>query len=184
MINNNTGMSSKEVNVPAEVGTFTTSISFPYEIGILRAKWFNKTTFGGDSVAVKIAPNTPIGVVVVEALEGSNTITCSSTVINNINIGYEVLINGQSLGAVIGIDTTNSTITTEIALNSTATVGSYVLQTINVVPFLYLDEVDSMMVLEGDDEYLLLPPNVPIVIYYTNNNGLAKTYSVKLEYKY
>lgn len=184
MINNNTCMISKEVVVPAQVGTYSEILSFPYEIGLLRAKWFNKVSFGGDLVKVEIAPNSIIGVLAANAVTGSNELLCSPTVMANINIGYCINIGGQDLGAVIEILAGEAKIKTENNLSADLYAGAYVFQTIKVVPCLYLDAVDSMMVLEGDDDYLILPKNTPLVISYTNNNGFEKTYSVKLEYKY
>ena len=184
MISNNTAMDSFEVDIPAAVGVYSSTISWDIPVGILRAKWFNKVSFEGDSIRVEVAPLTTTGAVISNAYIGDYEITVSPTVLAYSEIGFYITVNGIELGRIISIDKTNSKLGFKNAFTADITAGSYTQQTIRLVPFVYLDGVDSMMVFEGGDELMIVPANAPLVVRYTNNNGTAKAYSVKIEYKY
>lgn len=184
MISNNTGMDSFEVHVPAVVGVYSSTVSWVIPVGILRAKWFNKVSFGGDRVGVHVAPNTITGVLTADTIIGDTVLNVSATVTQHAEVGFFIILNGEDLGRIISIDNAGGTITVNNPTTVITTAGSYVRQTIKLVPSIYLDAVDSMMVIEGGEELMIVPANTPLVMYYTNNNGAEKDYSVKIEYKY
>jgi len=177
---------SFEVVVPATVGVFTTDISFPFNINLIRGKWFNKVAFLGDILELTVAEDTVIGAITANVTTNDTVINVSSTVVQNTKLGYYVKCQGQDWGRVIGIDEINETITIETPATSdiTATGSEYILQTVKFVPHLYLEGTDSMMTLEGGVGSSFLPANTVLKIKYQNNSGTSKTYSAIFEYFY
>ena len=182
----NTQFQSYEVVVPASVGVFTTDISFPFNVNLIRGKWFNKVEFDGDVLELVVGEDTVIGAITSNVTTGDTIINVSQTVIDNTNIGYYIKCDSQDWGRVLLIDLDNSTITIETPATAdiTATGSEYILQTVKFVPHLYLEGSDSMMVLEGGVGSSYLLANTVVTIKYHNNSGTAKTYSAIFEYFY
>lgn len=183
-VSNNTAMQSFEVDVLDTDVTKERIITFPIDIALIRGKWFNEVVFGEDYIEMLIAPNSPIGILTAPAVTGDTVLNVSFTITENTEIGYFLKLGGEDLGRVIEIDHENNTVTVQNALASDFSAGNVILQTIKMIPYLFLDSVDAMMTFEGGVDTMTLPANTPLVVRYHNENGQAKKYSVKIEYHY
>lgn len=181
-----TQVQSFEVDVLDTVGTYTKHISFPIPINVIRGKWFNKSNYDGDVLEFVIAEDSIIGAITSNVENGDTIINVSATVLANTKLGYYIKCEGQDWGRVLSINTTNNQITIENAATAsiTATGSEYILQTIKLVPHLYLEGTETMMVLEGGIGSQYIPEGVTMTIKYHNNTGVAKKYSAILEYFY
>ena len=181
-----TQFQSWEVAVPTTTGTYSTDISFPFDVNLIRGRWFNKQEFDGDSVEFVVAEDTAIGVITANVAQGDTVINVSQTVVDNTKVGFYVKCQGQDWGRVVDIDSDLLTITIETPASAaiTATGSDYVLQTVKFVPHIFLEGSETMMVLEGGIGSSFLPKDTILTIKYHNNTGTAKVYSAILEYFY
>lgn len=181
-----TQFQSWEVSVPATVGTYSTDISFPFDINLVRGRWFNKSEFEGDSVEFVVAEDTVTGAITANVAVDDTVINVSQTVVDNAKMGFYIKCQGQDWGRIVAIDTDLLTLTIEDAATAaiTATGSEYILQTVKFVPHIFLEGSDTMMTLEGGVGSSYLPANTILRIKYHNDTGTAKTYSAILEYFY
>lgn len=185
-VNTNIQIQSWEVDVPSTttVGEETyKTITFPIDINLIRGSFFNKPDFLGDFAAMTVAENTVIGAVIANASIDDEWLDVSSTVIDNIERGYYVTINGVDLDRCLEVDYKNNKI--KVApLSEAIAAGSYVLITIQFVPHIYLEGTNTKEILEGGVDPSFIKAGTPIKITYTNNNLSAKTFSLRFEYHY
>lgn len=181
-----TQFQSFEVSVPATVGTYVKDVSFPFDVNLIRGRWFNKAEFNGDSLEMTVADDTIIGAITANVAVDDTVISVSQMVIDNTYCGFYLKCEGQEWGRVVGMDTELLTVTIETPATAaiTATGAQYVLQTVKYVPHLYLEGSDTMMVLEGGVGSSYLPANTVVKIKYHNDTGTEKTYSAIFEYFY
>ena len=154
--------------------TTTHTFSYPIDITVISAEWQTASENTGDIVSWKISKDTTIGVITSDVNVGDTTINVSSTVIDNIKVGFLVnLFDGvteNELGIVISIDTDNETITVQ-----TATTDSFLLSTPTYVritiPFLLdveLGHPTRMMIGESKIMGSFVPANTVVTCEYTN----------------
>jgi hypothetical protein len=181
-----TQFQSFEVIVPIGVGVYNKDVSFPFDVNLIRGRWFNKQIFAGDSLEMVVAEDTIIGAITSNVAIDDTVINVSQTVVDNTKKGYYIKCVGQDWGRVVNIDNDALTITIESAATAaiTATGSEYILQSVKYVPHLYLEGSDTMMVLEGGVGSSFLPANTVVKIKYHNDTGTAKTYSAIFEYFY
>lgn len=181
-----TQFQSFEVTVDAPTGMYVHDVSFPFDVNLIRGRWFNKALFAGDSLEMTVAEDSIIGAITANVAIDDTVINVSQSVVDNTKKGYYIKCEGQDWGRVIGIDNDALTITIESAATAaiTATGSQYILQTVKYVPHLYLEGSDTMMVLEGGVGSSFLPANTVVKIKYHNDTGTAKTYSAIFEYFY
>lgn len=174
------------------VGDVTTfSHSWPYQISLLNAWFFIDDDQLGDWVDANVAKDTVIGAIGAAVTGGDTTITVSSTVLENVAIGFHVNItdgvNLNDLGRVLDINTTNSTITCETAATNSFSPLSptYVRLCVPFVNELHFNNTNQRyMIAEKKVGGKGLPPNVPFYVDYHNESGTAKKFTYNLEYIY
>lgn len=174
---------------PGAVTTF--SHSWPFQVSILNAWFIPKTDQVGDYVDVTVAPNTVIGYIGAPITSGDTTIVVSTTVLQNLAIGFHVNItdgvNLNELGRVIAINPTNSTITVETATTNSFSPASptYVRMNVRFIEGLTINVAGvRYVVAEKKQGGKGLPPNVPMTVLYHNQDGQAKTFCYNLEYMF
>lgn len=185
-VNTNIQVKSFEVSVPAaqSAGEETSiEITFPIDINLIRGSFFNKPEFLGDIARMYIAEGTTIGVVTAAASIGDEWLNVNETVIENIERGYYVKINGIALGRALEIDEANSRIRVA-AIGAEISAMDYLQITIKFVPHIYLEGTNNRELIEGGVEPSFIAADTPIKITYVNNNLAAKTFSLRFEYHY
>jgi len=127
---------SKELTQQFEVGTniqlITTSEDFiqNIDIGVLSFSFISSEDNNGDGMDVIVYPNTVIGAVTTNVSTGSTVLDVSSTVIENINVGFWCMLDNGAIvenrGEVISVDTVNSQITVSESAVTAFPAGTYV----------------------------------------------------------
>lgn len=164
--------------------------SFLYPISIISINLLIQPDNIGDIVEADIAHNTTVGIITENISSGVTEFTVSDTVINNLNIGYNVFLNDgvhtNVLGSCIFIDKTNKKIATEFSTTNDFLLNSptYLQQTVKLIDKIHI--VNTHNLLLGSDKIgaSYIPKNIPGRMIYTNNNGLEKTFTFLIQYLY
>ncbi len=181
---------SYELDVPASTGWVTKDISWPIPVSILSAEWVNRSEYNHDEAEFQIAPDTIIGTISVDVSVGTTEITVSSTVIDNAEVGYYIILtdgaNSDDCGRIISIDSDNSKITVETATTNSfaSATPTYVKQTVKMVPHMQLNANSRTQLGESKIGGSYIPANKILRLRYNNTDGVAKTFSFILEYLY
>lgn len=179
-----------EHEVPEGVsGEITSSdFSFPYDVALLDFEYIPELSMQGDRIGIIIAPDTVVGAISANVSAGESTIPVTSTVIENIEVGYLVsLTDGvevDDLGVVISKDEANSTITVSKPLVGSylVTTPTYVRMGVQIVESIRLNGTNaSVAVGSAKIGGSYLPANTVIRILYENVTGTAKTFSGVVE---
>lgn len=171
--------------------------TYPYPISIFSTGWEGKEFQYLDEVYVEIAPDTIVGAIAANVAVNDTVITVSSTVLENIEIGYHACIddgtNISDLGRVLDVDEVNSQITVETGATNAHTAGqgppdtAYIRMTIRMVRWLKLGGGNGTVLL-GTDVIggSAVPANTIIRVHYKNVEGtiVDKWFLPWLEYKY
>lgn len=163
--------------------------SWPFNISLLNLYFQTTDTNTGDSLTIDWAANYPIGIITTDMSAGAITATVSTTVIQNIFVGFYVDFddgtNVDQCGRVTAIDTTTNSITFETATvhgfsASTPTLVGITVTPVNLQfgPPCWYNV--AQQVIGGSH----IPANQVATAYYTNNSAQAKQLYVNLEYFY
>lgn len=165
------------------------SISFPMIISVLNGQLAVSSDMIGDSIVWTVAPNTTVGALTANANIGDTVLNVSSTVTDNIQIGFDVTltdgVNTDECGPVVAVDSVNGTITVQTALlyNFSAVSPTYVQMTIKYVDIELA--IEGYFVIAGHKiGSASLPSNVPITCYYNNTTMNSKRVVAYIEYLY
>jgi len=165
-------------------GTAQTDISWPFPVSILSAEVLISSDNLGDNIEALVGPNTIIGVLSSPVTSGTTVLPVSSTVLDNISVGYFVTVDSQNLGRVLEIDQDAETITVENETTASISAGEYILQTIKFISSFEL--VTEGRITLGDTKIgaSYIPANTTIRCKYTNNGPIDKDFAVMIEYLY
>ena len=181
-----------DIDIPASTGETEHTFTWPIDISILSVYLLVNTSNIGDVSSVISAHNTVIGLAISDVNISDTTINVSSTVLENIQKGfYCSLFNSSNnetseLNRVLSIDKDNSTITVENPIEKTFLASETILFRMSVYRM-------KDIALRREGEYQIgttkigasfLPANVPVSVFYTNNDGLAKNFTIYVEYLY
>ncbi len=176
--------------IECEPGESVHDYSYPYGISVFIIKFVTTNDHLEDIMNLEVGPNTIIGIITNSITSPTNVVSVSSTVMDNIELGFYVSIgdgvNTDNLGRVIGINLENNTITTE---NMTSSVflfysPTYVFMTVKVIDnfiFGYPKEYTFGGHIIGGS---YVPPNTLIRVRYINNGSVNKIIYPKIEMLY
>lgn len=166
-------------------GTNTIVESFPFPVGAL-AMQYSVTPFNiGDEFNLDVS-NVTVGALGADASIGATVLTVSSTVLDNIQIGFTCsitdLVNLNELGYVLDKDTNASTITVETATTHAflAATPTYVRMTIHRGSLICATESEDSFG-QAKIGASHVPANTPLTMTYINNSTLCKTFTVAME---
>lgn len=178
-------------SVTAAANTTTTSqASWPFNISILLVSWTTTSDNNGDIVNVEIPSHLTVGTITSNISVGDTTIAVSPTVLEYLENGYFVTITDgthtDEVGRVIGISTTDNTITVETASTNaySATTPTYVQMTIKPINNLEFGPAQTYTIGQYSLSATHIPANTPINVLYTNNGSDIKTLYFNYEYLY
>lgn len=175
-----------DMSIPAgAIGDVTTKdVSFPTKRGMLAAHIHVDPSWVGDIVSLHAAPDTLVGATTAIANNGDKTFSVQQSVINNVQVGYHININGEDLGECVSIDDDNNTITTDKA-SSGCNSGSLVKLTVIYADNLKMVAANNTMVVgESKIGASILPKNKVIRLIYKNNSTDAKEFHFSFEMLY
>jgi hypothetical protein len=179
------------VVVPPNGASNCTTITWPYPISLLTARiWTDNTQFG-DVVSCYAGPNTTIGTLSQDAPAGANLFQVSQSVIDNGGLGYDVSLvssaqAGQSLGVITGVWANPPRIATQTPtpVSFAAATPTLVQVSKHTVRALTLGPAGCYVFGATTSGAISIPPNVPVVLQYTNNGPNVKTVTGMVEYLY
>jgi hypothetical protein len=160
------------------------NITFPHNICLLAAEWNNKPEFDGDKIEFQVGPDTIVGALTAPAAVNDTVISVSQTVLDNIAVGYWAKVGSNDCGRVLAVDLDGGTITVETAIASAENAGSFVMQTIKILPESYLESYGREQLGESKIGGSEIPANMVLKARYFNSTASAKKMIFFLEYLY
>lgn len=164
--------------------------SWPFPITVLDVSVVSKEENEGDEIKLCVSPDTIIGVIGIDAATGATGATVSSTVIDNLMVGYEVsLFDGATscqCGRVVNIDTANSKISWENPTERSyeASGPTYVRLSVYVMNNYVIGPPHIYPVGEGKIGGSYVPANTIVRAYITNKDNYSKAIIGQIEYLY
>lgn len=184
------------IDAPANSTTIVNK-SWPIPIGVLAVYFVTTADHEGDELEVDISPDTLVGTITSNVTAGDTVLNVSSTVIENIKLGYYVQLSttpvaenlGSSttdnLGEVIAIDKDASTITVDIPATNSFTAPAYIYMTVKMVTDYMIGPPWEYVIGESKIGASHLPANTTVRLHYKNNSPSAtKTIIFKFERLY
>lgn len=173
--------------VIAPNSTLTLDFKWLYNISVLTVNFCPTEHNCGDEVNCFMAPDSTIGGLTAEAIQGDTVIHVSSTVLNYMAIGYLASLhspNGsiQNLGECIGINSAASTITMERPVASNFPPGSLIKMSIQNVKNLSLHGDETIRLATKFLGSSLLPAGRIARFVYKNNGNVEKVFVFYFEY--
>lgn len=165
------------------------SFSWKYDIAIKSATIYVSEDMIGDEIVVHEAPNTLIGYLTQTLNVGDTSIYVSDTVLENIKKAYYVGLyvpgeEGIEISQVMGINLQQKALTIYPASDISANPYSYVAMCSKMIPKLVFTSTQKIEVGKTIPTASRLPANIPVRVYYKNNNGKSKKLSIFVEYLY
>jgi hypothetical protein len=169
---------------PGDISTF--EHSWPGDILIWLTEFNFDTDNIGDLMSIMAAPNTIIGVLTQNESASTTLLHVSSTVIDNVVRGLDLVIsdgvNTDSVGIIQSIDKVNYTITMDTPTVNAFNAGSYVILNFNVIQDIHPCTAGPITIGSKGLTGKVLPANTLLRLIYKNNNGAAKKICIRLEY--
>jgi hypothetical protein len=169
-----------------EVGTdpqYTLEIVFPFDVNLIRGKFFDSTDYTGDLLSLDIAPDTVIGKTIINSSVNQLMLYVDATTIEYMEVGYNVKITDGVNTSVSGMCLSKSadSITFENPLTHNFNAGAYIQMTVPMMDRLSFQGSGAERTVEGTQNTVLLPKATPMLITYDNTTGTAKTFIFDLE---
>lgn len=157
-------------------------LTWPFPVSIMNVTILGKEDIVGDTADVYINISNA-GTITTEAAIGSTVFYISPVTMAYLFVGYEIIINGESLGRVLSIDTSTSTVTMENASTILHEIGEFIEIRINLVKNHNMNSYNHTIarsIIGGKS----LPTGLAVNLAYTNNGSLEKTFKYNIEYMY
>jgi hypothetical protein len=181
-----------EMDVDGNVDSVTVlNHTWPYRVSLLMGWFYSANDNVGDTVQAYVASDVITGAIAAPVAVNDDTITVTSTVLDNAAIGYHMKlfdgVNQSDLGRVLAMDVGNSAIVVETASdqNYSPLTPTYVQQTVRVIDEMFIN-VPAVRYVFAEKKVggKTLPPNIPLQIRYRNRSGGAKKLVYNVEYIY
>ncbi len=171
--------------VPATIGKHIKDFTFANPRALLSAQIDVNSDWIGDYVRLLIAPETTIGIITVAGAVAQTVFDVSQDVINNIQVGFLVEIDGQDCGECVSIDTTTNKITVETGLSAAAAINTLVkISVIMAKDIKFTTDKVSKDIGQSKIGSSHLPAGVVIRAIYDNKTETAKDFHFTIEMLY
>lgn len=157
--------------------------SYPYPISMVDGYITSNSLMKGDIINIYLHMGKVIGVIGTDYKVNDTVLTVNSTVIDNLDVGFYVSLDGSEYSHVIAIDKINSTITIENGLSTSFSAGTPVQISINYAST-ELGEPEKHSIGTGTIGSSYIPENSQVTITYENKTGDVKRPVFFLEYLY
>lgn len=178
-------------DIPAGQELHTSDVLFPFPVCIFGFNTHTTDLHSGDCIDVIVNPDTVVGVIMAGAAPGQTTFVVSPTVIQYMNVGFNMVltdgVNRSDCGIVISKDPNTSTITTTKPCNATFLPFQTLVQlNLYVVRNFHFGSPGKYEIGYGTLSGKPMPANVTWrLVYHNNSPGLpAKEFSFYYEYTY
>lgn len=165
---------------PSAVTTYDVSWPFPVSVTVVNIQSLEENI--GDTVDSIVGYRTICGVVTSNIELGQTQISVTSTVINNVKIGFEIYIGSEFLGRVLAIDAPNFFITVENPTTVYHPIGRPVFTHVRAIKNyqLGMNTGNELGVSNIGGKYL--KTGTVTRIFYTNNSEVQKKFRFSIEY--
>lgn len=178
------------MNIPAgSTGDISSQdFTWPIDIQIWKNDLIALDNQIGDVVSVVINPDTNIGTLTSDANIGQTILNVSPTVttiaVKGFNVALTDGVTKNELGLITYVDKVNSqiTVSTPLTNNFLASAPTYVQISVVIVKNQPILKADTMFFGLKGLKYMEFAATDVMRVYYTNNNGQAKTCHWRLEY--
>lgn len=174
-----------DCSIPANVGWNSFDFTFPIDINVLGAYFSDRSEIAGDKVEFQIAPDTIIGTITSDISINDSEISVSSSVLENIQVGFWAKVDSEDFGMVTDIDHANSKLTIENQATTTHTSGSYFKFTLKSISYLKFTGKGNLV---NIGQYRIggsyIAKNTTLRLKYYNSVATAKEFNFILEYLY
>jgi hypothetical protein len=164
--------------------TASSTISWPYNITVLETFFSGSTAQIGNELDVIVAPETTVGILRESVSSGATVLPVSLTVVQNINVGYELFIGSVNLGEIISKDDVLLTVTLGTAIDAGYSANSLVKMQVINIKNLEIHSTSRYTIGRSKIGGRYLPANVPVKLIYTNNTNAEVTFNYEIEYLY
>lgn len=172
----------KKMTIQAN-STETQEYSWPYNISALTITFYTGNN-ENDILNCYVAPNTVIGVLTNDVVISDTVLNVNSTVIDNIKVGYQIVINNEFIGECIEINKINNTITSNNAVTQNYNTGTYIQMTVNPIKDFILKSNTLYEFARKTIGSSSIPANTLIKLSYQNTTNEEKNLFFSIEYMY
>ncbi len=158
--------------------------SWPYNISALTMTFYTNDNSSNDVLNCYVGSNTIIGITVDDAIITENILRVNSTVLDNINIGYQVCINNEFIGECVAINKINGTITIDTPLTQNISTGTHIQMTVNNIKDFILKANTVYEFARKTIGASSIPANTNVKLKYQNNSNEEKSVYFSIEYMY
>jgi hypothetical protein len=177
---------SKKIIIPPNT-VLKTNYTWSYPISVMTINWTTNDTHIGDIVNGYLAPNTTIGAITSNVVQGDTLIHVSDTVLLYSKIGYMINItnglNNIIMGEVLSIDTINKTLLLNTAASSNINAPAYVQLTVHNIYNIHLQPGITNLA-SKHIKSSSLPANTIAQLEYNNTSNVEKTFIFWFEFLY
>jgi hypothetical protein len=170
------------------VGESVHDYTYPHPISACGIKFNSTPDHIDDVLHLEVAPNTVIGTITHPIENPTSTLQVSSTVIENIKVGFYVNItdgvNTDSLGKVTNVNPIASTITTQHQTTSSFLSGTYVRIIIRTMDNYTIGFPGHQSIGDTKIGGSYIPANTVIRVRYINNGDTIKNFYASIEMLY
>jgi len=159
-------------------------VSWPYPVGVLDCNIQTTAADIGNMVQGVVGPNTAMGILTSDADASSEILAVSSTVISNVHIGLECVLDGVLVGEITGIDAATGTVTIDPPLSQPFTTGTLVGGQRRIIKNFNLGYMQGCSVGSSKIGASYIPVGVTTRVTYINNTPNEKTFNFNIEYLY
>ena len=139
----------------------------------------------GDLFEFHVAPDTVIGVMAADALEGAETAFVDATSIANLKPGFFVAFGPQAdLHEVVNVNYETGKISFAPPLEGAKPAGTYVLRTLSYCETIHITPGEALSLGGQTAGSTPVPANVGMRVRYYNTSEIAVTVQFRLIYKY
>lgn len=166
----------------------THSISYPFPINVINAIIITADEHRGDNIKLSVAPKTTVGLITADVTPGDNIISVSSDVLEKCKIGFKIFLDDGNIeydcGRVIAIDTANSKLTVENAIDTSYLVSTLIKLSIRYVT-MEIGPASSFSIGASKIGTSHFEANKPIVAEYENKSKTeTKRFIINIEFLY
>ena len=176
-------------DIPAN-STVSQDFSWKCGINVLELNFYPRNEEVGNIIDIEFGPDTITGNITSDVAIGDTIINVSTTVIENVYVGYHLKlfdgVNTDDLGMVISVDKVNNTVTMDVAATKAFSAASptYIQQTVYLTKQFEISNAWRYALGESKIGGNYIPANLTTRVRYQNNTINNVRFVATLEYLY
>jgi hypothetical protein len=164
-------------------GMYVYNHVFKVPVKVLGLKFRTDSTHLFDSVDLILNPDTPIGYIDMATSKGSSTVVTSPSVVQYMQVGFNLSTPNEDLGTVTSIDTMSNTVTMSKQCTFDYTQYTPLFMNQYIVKDYSISSSGEHLIGYGTIDKFLTA-NSTIRLVYKNINAFQKSFAFNFEYEY